>query len=163
MNSLVLPNRVAIQLVDRDLLPLRLAGVLFQLRLFARRKNDFTLQPFASDGDGLVTISRKEIEAEIEANYDSGLMDYAHVSDCVPAVEVRLLSEEDIHHAVEARKIWKHLLAGERDRWNSMEQLLNIYRNANNVNLLSDQSPTIRDDWDKAGAEYSYDCVVVPR
>ena len=80
MNSLVLPDRVVIQLVDKNLLRVRLAGVLFQVRLFAKHKNDFALQPFASDGDGLVTILRNEIEAEIAAAYDSGLMDYSSVS-----------------------------------------------------------------------------------
>jgi hypothetical protein len=116
MNNLVLPNRVAIQLVDTDKRPLKMANVLFRVRLFARYKSDFTLQPFASDGNGLVTNSRNELEAEVAAAYDSGLMDYAHVSTCSPSVEIRLLSGEDIHRAIEARKIWTNLLAGERDR-----------------------------------------------
>ncbi len=163
MNNLVLPNRVVIQLVDKNLLPLKMAGVLFRVQLFARHKNDFTLQPFASDGEGIVAIVKQAMEAEVAANYDSGVMDYAHVSDCRPSVEIRLLSEDDIDRAVEARKIWNQLLTGERDRWNSMDQLLNVYRSANNRKLLADQSHSIRDHWDKAGAEYSYSCVVVPR
>lgn len=97
------------------------------------------------------------------AHHDSGLMDYGHVSECAPTVEIRLLSEDDIHRAIEARKIWKLLLAGERDRWKSIEQLLNVYKSANNVRLLLDQSPAIRDEWDKDGAEYAYSCIVVPR
>ncbi len=121
----------------------------------ARRKNDFTLQPFASDQEGLVTILRKEIEAAVAATYDSGLMDYAHVSDCFPTVEIVLLSDDDIDRAVAARKIWIHLLAGERDRWNSIEQLLNVYRNASNNRLLSERSLPIRDNWERDGAEYS--------
>ena len=163
MNNLVLPNRVAIQLVDTGRRPLKIADVLFRVHLFARGKSDFMLQPFASDGNGLVTISRNEVEAEVTAAYDSGLMDYAHVSACSSAVEIRLLSGEDIHRAIEARKIWKNLLAGERDRWDSMEQLLDVYRKANNGRLLADQSPSIHDDWDKVGAEYTYDFVVLPR
>jgi hypothetical protein len=164
MNSLVLPNKVVIKLLDKHLLPVRLAGVLFNVRLFARHKDNFTLGPYASDGDGLVTILREEIDAEINANYDSGWMNYGRVSDCVPAVEIRLLSEDDIHRAVEARKkVWKDLLAGERDRWSSMEQLLTVYESAKNVSLLIDESTPIRDEWDEDGAEYSYNCVVVPR
>jgi hypothetical protein len=53
-------------------------------------------------------------------------------------------------------------LDGERDR-NSIEELLNVYRCANNRKLLPAQSHSIRDDWGEAGAEYSYNCVVVPR
>jgi hypothetical protein len=61
MNNLVLPNRVAIQLVDTDKRPLKMADVLFRVRLVSRHKSDFTLQPFASDGNGFVTISRNEL------------------------------------------------------------------------------------------------------
>lgn len=163
MNNLVLPNRVVIQLVDKNALPLKMARVLFRVRLFARHKNDFTLQPFASNGEGLISIARQEMEADVVANYDSGVMDYAHVSDCVPSIEIQLLSEDDIRRAIEARKIWKHLLAGERDRWTSIEQLLDVYRTANNGKLLSDQSDPMRTHWDQAGAEYSYNYTVVPR
>jgi hypothetical protein len=163
MNNLVLPNRVAVQLVDKDFLPVRLPGVLFQVTLFARQRNDFNLRPFASDADGLVTIPRSDIDAEVASNYDSDLMGHTHVNDCTSAVEIRLLSAEDIARAVRARTTtWTSLLAGERDRWNSIEQLLTVYRNANNARLLPDQSPPIRDDWERAGAEYAYNCVVVP-
>ncbi len=163
MNNLVLPNRVAIQSVDSDKRPLKMADVLFRVLFFARPKSDFTLQPFASDGNGVCTISRNEVEAEVAAHYDFGLMDYAHVSGCSTSVESCLLSGEDIHRTIEARKIWTNLLAGERDRWDSMEQLLDVYRKANNGRRFADQSPSIRDNWDKVGAEYTYDFVVLPR
>jgi hypothetical protein len=64
MNNLVLPNRVVIQLMDKNTVPLD-GRVLSRVQLFARHKNDFTLQPFASDGEGLVVISKKEMEAEV--------------------------------------------------------------------------------------------------
>jgi hypothetical protein len=54
--NLILPDRVAIQLMDTEKVPLMMAGVLFRVRLFARRRNDFILHPLASDGEGLVTI-----------------------------------------------------------------------------------------------------------
>ena len=163
MNKLVLPYRVVVQLVDKDLLPVRLPGVLFQVTLFARQRNNFSLGPFASDPDGLVAIPRSDIDAEVASNYDSDLMGHSHVNDCTPVVEIRLLSTEDIARAVWARTtIWTSLSAGERDRWNSIEQLLTVYRNANNAKLCPDQSAPIRDDWERAGAEYAYDCVVVP-
>jgi hypothetical protein len=162
--NLLLPDRVAIQLTDTEKVPLAMAGVLFRVQLFARQKNDFRLQPFASDDRGLVTISKKDIEAGVAANYDSGLMDYHDVDSCFPTVEISLLSQGDIDRAIEARKThWTRLLAGERERWTSMEQLLDVYRTANNGRLVSDQLPPIRDVWDEMGAKYSYDFVVVPR
>ena len=111
----------------------------------------------------MCTISRNEVEAEVAAHYDSGRMDYAHVSGCSPSVEICLLSGEDIHHAIKARKIWTNLLEVETNRWDSVEQLLDVYRKANNGRLFADQSPSIRDDWDRVGAEYTCDFVVLPR
>lgn len=164
MKGLVLPLRAVIQLTDKSLLPLRLEGILFRLTFFAGRKNDFHLGPFSSDRDGLVTISRREMEAGVSDHYETGLMDYARLSECVPSVEIRLLAQDDIQRAIDVRKMtWTSLLPGERERWNSMEELLDAYKNARNKTLFCDQSPPIRDDWDKAEAEYAYSFVVVPR
>ncbi|MBI1749681.1 MAG: hypothetical protein HY234_00965 [Acidobacteria bacterium] len=163
MKNLLLPNRVTIRLVDRNNCPVELPDILFSVSTFARRKNDFCLQPFASDLRGIVTITKKDLEAEAAAHHDAGLMDYGHIGECLPSVEIRMLSECDIDRAIEARKVWKNLLAGERDRWSSVEQLLTLYRNAENGKLLADRSQPIRDDWNEDGAEYSYDFVVVPK
>lgn len=159
MDSLILPERVTIQLVDKNKSPVSISNVLFGIRAFARRKNDFNLQPFPTDSGGLVTITKKELEADVAANYDSGVMDYAHIGDCSPFVEIRMLTEGEINGAVEARKIWKKLLAGERDRWRSLDQLLTVYRNANNGRLLADESPPMRVAWKTDGADYSYNFV----
>jgi hypothetical protein len=91
--------------VDGNKLPLKMVDVLFRVHLLARIRNDFTLQPFASDGEGIVTILKKELEAEVQSHYDSGVMDYAHVSTCSPSVEIRLLSVEDIEGAIKARRL----------------------------------------------------------
>jgi hypothetical protein len=156
MSSLILPNRVTVQLVDHNNSALRMANVLLRVHLFARRKNDFHLQPFASDNEGLVTILKKDLEAEVAAHYDSGLMDYAHVSDCMPTVEIRLLSTDETGKAIEARQTWKDLLAGERDRWTSIDQLLVQYEKANNRHLLVAQSSVIRADWQQERADCFY-------
>jgi hypothetical protein len=139
-----------------------MANVLLRVHLFARRKNDFTLQPFVSDGEGLVTIPKNDLEAEITAHYDSGLMDYYRASDCLPSVEIRVLSTDEISKAIEARKIWNELLAGERHRWTSIEQLLALYEKANNRNLLLGQSSVIRADWQQEGADCSYTLTASP-
>jgi hypothetical protein len=160
--NLILPDRVAIQLMVAGKIPLAIAGILFRVQLFARQKNDFWLQPFASDGRGLVTISKKDIEAEVRANYDSGLMDYHDVGTCFTMVEISLLSQDGIDRAIEGRKTWTSLLGGERERWTSIEQLLDVYRTANNRRLRISPFSHIRDSWDEVGAEYSYDYYVTP-
>jgi hypothetical protein len=68
-----------------------MADVLFRVRLFARRRNDFILQPFAPDGEGLATILETELEANVEAAYDSDLMGNVSVSEGFSSVEICLL------------------------------------------------------------------------
>jgi hypothetical protein len=164
MESLILPARVAIQLVDRNGGALKTPNVLLRITAFAARKDDFLLQPFASDNDGLVTILKKDLEAEVAACHDSGLMNYGHIRECSSSVAIRLLTDEELKKVVDARsKIWNNLLMGERDRWNSMEQLLTLYKTANNSRFLPGQALPMRVKWNKDGAEYSYKFVLVAR
>jgi hypothetical protein len=139
-----------------------ISNVLFRITAFARRRNDFHFQPFATNEEGTATITKQELEAGAANEYDSDLMGHVGVEECLPSVEIRLLSPEDIRRAIEARKTWTQLLSGERERWSSLEELLATYRNANNRRLLVRDSSSIRADWSTPGAEFSYECVVTP-
>jgi len=163
MPFLRLPARVLIQLVDKNDSRLCVPNVLFRFTAFASYKNDFVFQPFASDEAGIVAITKRELDAGIADCYAAGLMDYAHISGCSSRVEIRMLTDEDVQRAVDARKIWKNLLPGERVRWGSMEELLNLYKSANNMRFLSHESVPMRVNWSDEGAEYSYEFVLVPR
>jgi len=123
-NNLILPDRVTIQLINAQQHALKVEGVLFRVHFFARVKNDFNLQPFATNAEGLVIILRTEIEANIADHYATSLMDHHAVDDCFPTVEISMLTQEDISRAIEARKIWSSLLPGERERWASLDELL---------------------------------------
>ena len=156
MESLLLPERVVLRLVDPEGEPLRVANVLFTIHTFAKSKNDFRLGPFASDADGIVTITKRDLLAEAEAHYDSGLMDYDAVQNCQTVVEIEAMEASGIAKALEARtKIWKRLLRGESERWSSIEDLLNIYRTAANERI-SVHPIAVR--WD--GSEMNYEYIV---
>src|SRR5215467_14113559 len=156
MSLKVLPKQVTIQLVDSRSNPIRMANVLFGITAFASRKNDYHLQPFGTDSEGLATITKDQLEAEVAANLSSGLMDYDHISGCSSTVEIRMLTNEEIERAVKARQtMWRALLDGERDRWQSIEQLLAFYEHASNSRLLAIR-PAMRVTWRWDTAEYSY-------
>ena len=161
MPPLKLPARVLIQLVDQNDSHICVPNVLFRVTAFASYKNDFVFQPFASDTVGVVTITKNDLEAGIADCYATGLMDHAHISGCSSRIEIRLLSDEDISRAIDARKkIWTDLLPGERTRWNSMKGLVSLYKAANNARFLPD---AIRMNWGEEGAEYSGIFVLLPR
>lgn len=159
MPPLKFPARVLIQVVDENDSRVCVPNVLFRVTAFASYKNDFVFQPFASDAAGVVTITKGDLESGVADCYAEGLMDYAHISGCSSRVEIRLLNDEDLRRA-DARKIWKRLLPGERTRWNSIEELVSLYKTANNVRYLPD---AIRMNWSEEGAEYSGIFVLVPR
>jgi hypothetical protein len=164
MSLKVLPEQVKIQLVDGSNHPIRMPNVLFGITVFAAtQKNDYHLQPFGTDSEGLATITKNQLEAEVAANVSSGLMDYGHISGYSSSVEIRMLTEEEIKRAVKARKtIWRMLLDGERGRWQSVEELLAFYEHANNRRLLA-LKPAMRVTWSWDTAEYSYNFPVAYR
>jgi hypothetical protein len=160
MASLILPEKVTLRLIDSECKPLHIANLLFVVHAFANYKNDFELAPFVSDADGIVTISRRELLAEADAHYDSGLMDYRRLEDCRQEVEIRALKPPEIERALNSRTTaWTTLLRGESDRWSNIEELRSVYRVAVNRSF-SVQPVTTR--WDGSETEVEYALRVVP-
>jgi hypothetical protein len=141
----VFPENITLRLQDSKQGPLRIAGVLLGIRIFAERKNDFFLQPFVTDNDGIVVVSKRELMAEVAAHYDSGLMDYMAVEGAKSVVEVCAVSVAEIQSAIVSRsKIWTSLLAGERERWSSIDELIETYRRATNAKV---SIVVVRKEW----------------
>jgi len=163
VNELIFPELASIQLVMRSAAgsePLRLGGVVFAVRLIARSKNDYTLAPLVSDPTGVVTISREACECLVDADHDSGLMDYAGVGQCSSRVEIRHLSGAEVERAANARrKIWRGLLRGEDRIFRSIDELITLYDRAPNARL-SVSSPPLRPTWNGSSLHPSYQYVI---
>jgi hypothetical protein len=159
MGNLIIPQKITIHLIDYHGQLCALGNVLFTIHLFARRKNDFHLGPYLSDKDGIVTITEGDLRHDIDATYDSGLMDYTSVEDCHALVEIQPNTVDDIKRAIHSREtVWTNLLKGEKERWGSMQNLLKTYRESSNHRLvLPAVFPRIRDEWDGIKPEYEYD------
>jgi len=160
MSNLCLPERVTVRLLTLSGEPFRCADVLVGVHTFARHKGDFHLGPYPTSADGISVISKKDLQAEVDATYESGLMDYCHIKDCFPLVEIRLWSAEQISKALECRnKVWRELLTGEKERWKSIDELKELYRRALTAsNLISGQFhlAKIRDEWVNEAATFDY-------
>lgn len=139
---------------------LALPGVVFAVRLLARHKNDYVLAPFTSDAAGVVRITREACSALVEAEHDSGLMDFAGIHDCDPRVEIRPLTHAEVEKARESRStVWPQLLRGEDRLFGSMQRLLAIYDRAAN-GRLEPRTPPLRALWDGTEHQASYRYVV---
>lgn len=157
--TLVLPEKVRLKLTDASGKSVALADVLFRIHAFARRKNDFYLQPFPTNSDGVAVISRSELNAEVSATYDSGLMDYCGIDECSTKVEISVLTIDDIQRAIHARTtVWKQFLKGEEQRWSSIEALVELYRRAANDQVRAE---SLRVDWDGRQSDYEHSVATV--
>jgi len=154
MISLSLPEKVVLRLVDSTGSPVRIANVLFRVHTFANRKNDFLLGPFVTDTEGVATITKGQLLAEAAAHYASGLMDYDRIENCQPVVEIAPMEPSDIDRALRARtNVWMNLLQGETERWSSIEELRNVYRNAANGRI---SATGFKVCWDGTETEVEY-------
>lgn len=104
MGAFCFPEIVRIQLVrwDQERTAAALPGVIFQIHVFARQRNDYLLAPFFSNEMGLVEISRADLESAVEVQLAAGLMDYVGITGAFPLVEMRHWSQEDIDRAIQA-------------------------------------------------------------
>lgn len=159
--KIVLPEKVVLRLVDRQGDAIQLRNVLFMVHVVATRKNNFVLGPFASDEHGVVTISRNDLEDEVAAHYDSGLMDYDRIENCLPVVRVMMMSSQEIQMALESRtKVWTELLGGEPRRWGSIDAIRTTYRTATNSSISVEP---LTAGWDGTSSEYEYALVATLR
>jgi hypothetical protein len=140
-DNLVLPNNLTIQMNPSSKQNFTLDNILIYIKTKAIRKNDFYLGPYFSNKKGEISISKNDLENEVEATYDSGLMDYSSIESNFPEVEICIYTQEEINKHIESRsKYWTSLLKGEEKRWKSINELLEVLRNANNKNLLLNDS-----------------------
>jgi hypothetical protein len=163
MPILSIPERVTVCLLTSSGEPFLCADILIQVHLFARHKNDFHLGPYPTNAEGIATFTPQDMQANVDATYDSGLMDYPPVGECSSRVEIAVFPPDAISRALEARtKVWTSLLRGEEKLWKSIEELRNLYRRAENATRgISILSPTpIHDEWRDLGAQCEYVFIV---
>lgn len=157
--GIVFPELTTVQLVTGrvgELTPLPLPGVVFEARLRAREKSDYILVPFVSDSSGLVHITADRCAALVDAEHDSGLMDYAGLATCDPVAEVRHLSAPEVRKAADTRRgVWKRLLRGEDRLFFSIEELIAIYDQAPNARIRA-RDGTLYPRWDGSDSKRDF-------
>jgi hypothetical protein len=161
--GIVFPDLTTVQLVTGRIgewQPLRLAGVVFEARLRARANNDYVLAPFISDSHGVVRFTRERCEALVEAEHDSGLMDFAGLENCDAPAEVRHLSGTEVRKAADIRRrVWTRLLRGEDRLFSSINELIAIYQNAPNERIRA-RDGTLYPRWEGGDSKRDFTYVV---
>jgi hypothetical protein len=136
MENLIVPEFIEIQLTDFSNSPVSIENIAVYIKTKARHKNDFKLGPFFSKKNGTIQITKVDFMNEVNANYDSGLMDFSSIESNHPEVEIILYSEEELNRMIYSRtNIWSELLNGEKERWESIEILIEALKNSTNRHL----------------------------
>ena len=158
MTKFILPDKITVKLVKPEQQNISVENILLYIKTNARHKNDFHLGPFVSDKNGVITITKKDLNNEVTATYESGLMDYSSIENCFSFVELRLYDQNEIDKMIESRtKVWNSLLKGEKERWTSINHLVDTLKKSNNKHLfLYDSTKRIRADFDGTQNEYEF-------
>lgn len=97
MEAIILPEHVVLRLIAASGEPLRLARVLFVVRVFSMvGKNDLLLGPFATDENGVASVKGEEIQASVASNYDAGLMDHGPLSTYHALVKITVREPDEV-------------------------------------------------------------------
>jgi hypothetical protein len=158
MTKFILPDKITVKLIKPRKENFSVDNILLYIKTNARNKNDFYLGPFASDINGVITITKKDLDNEVTATYESGLMDYSSIENSFSFVELRLYDQNEIDKMIESRtKTWTSLLKGEIERWISINRLVDTLKQSNNKHLLLDESTKrIRAEFDGIQNEYEF-------
>lgn len=82
-----------------------ISNIALRITLFANRKNNYYLHPSLSDFDGLIIISKKWAEFEMDKDRKMFIMDYSStLEDCKPVLGITVLSGEEIMELNEYQK-----------------------------------------------------------
>ena len=124
-------KKVEIQIVNNNGLPENISEIAIRIHVFARKQNDYLLGPYFSNDEGIIEISKEEIEYEIQATLDSGLMDYFPIEDALTMAKIYPYSSMEIEKMIKTRKnSWRMLLKGEDKRWKTIRELINKLENS---------------------------------
>ena len=124
--------------------PIKIENILINVQVFAINKNDYHLGPYFSDINGQIHLTNKMLRISVDAEMETGIMDYKDIKNASPLVEIKILSKEEIRLLKEGRKLWG--IAGkEADLYRSKKELLEKIDSSNNYRVLP---MSIRVLWD---------------
>ena len=168
MSRLTLPARVTVHVQvwrPNGPSPYRGPPLAFEIRTFARAKNDISLGPFFTDLDGRLSLTRRQLELSAASTYDSGGMDYVAIEEAFSFVEIVHYSPAAITRMIHSRETsWTMELRGEADLYGSLPSLIDQLRRCGNRQVAppAEHSGRLRDEWTDPTREAEYVYSVIP-
>jgi len=178
MQTLFIPEKIEIQLVDALGKPITQDKILIGIRTFANRKNSVDLSPFLSDEDGVIKITADDIKERFDVFVSYGLMDYVSLESAKPLIEFYYWGNTHLNQYIQ---YWTSIFINKKDNkkyemWD--EQLgklqkefaiiekrereeLKIFETCFNRKIKQAEDVTlIQDTWDRANTELKYNAKI---
>jgi hypothetical protein len=86
--TLFIPNKIQIEFRNKNDEPLHQADILIGIDTFANHKNNINISPFVSDKNGIVNITKTQIQEKADNFISYGLMDYMSLESAKPEVKL---------------------------------------------------------------------------
>ena len=112
MQTLFIPEKIEIQLVDALDKPICQDKILVGIRTFANHKNSIDLSPFLSDENGIIKITADNIKERCEISVSYGLMDYSELESAKPFIEIYYWGNTSLNRYID---YWAKILEEKKD------------------------------------------------
>ena len=174
MQTLYIPEKIVIEFKDENGNPNHQNNILVGIQIFANYKNDIHLSPFLSDQNGIINISKNDIEKSLSNFISYGLMDYSSLESAKPEIQIQYLGNSSINKYLEYRtkilsgktdlkqfEIWGEKLGKRDQEFAQIEKRereeFEIYSSCNNrkFNEIEDVI-LIQDNWGSQKSELIY-------
>lgn len=128
---MIFPKFLQIQILSIDKKPIIYADIIIGITLIAPRKNNYHLGPFFTNNKGIVTLSERDLLISVEAELETGLMDYCSYRECSKEVMIEVFDYKDLAKLIHGREAWG-LVGKEALLYESKEKLLERIKACNN-------------------------------
>ena len=174
MNTLFLPDKITIEILDVDNYPILQKGVLIGIRTFANYDSDIDVSPFLTDKNGMISITADDIRKRADNFISYGEADYSTLESAKPEIEIYYWGKNSLEKHI---KYWTKILSNKKDhtqfdmwaeqlgnlknKFASIEanekEALEVYSTAHNRKAgLLDDITLMEDTWDKPNAVLNY-------
>ncbi len=179
MQTLFIPDKIKINLLDKQGNPLRQGNILIGIHTFATHKNNIDISPFLSDTAGQFIITKDQIKERADIFIDYGIMDYGSLESARPDIKIYCWGNNSLNRYI---NYWTMLLKNKKTRVKTemeikllghMEQRfaeitkgeteeLGIYSNCfNKQTNLRDDKILVNDHWDRPENEKVYTATLI--
>jgi hypothetical protein len=179
MQTLFIPDKIKINLVDKHGNPLRQGNILIGIHTFATHKNNINISPFLSDTNGQFFITKAQVKERANIFIDYGLMDYDSLESARPGIKIYYWGNQSLDRYI---NYWTMLLKNKKTRVKTEMEIkllghlekrfaeivkretedLEIYSNCfNRKTNFSDDIILINDYWDKPENEKVYTATLI--